>query len=632
MAEPTSSTDVADLMRQAEQNWQSYKQQPDAQPHPVLGAIRGALPGTFDHVDDATLAQAILKNPKAVVGSLRAKSPEQYAHLDDDTVAQALVTKLQAPPQQREVPAAIQTLDKVGQTLKEPIDRFMQGVTSNVTGLRNLPAAIAGAPKQIAADVQALRDDPKAALTQFGHRAAGMFGPAAEKISEGKLPGVGDIAETAGGLIGAEALGGATSALVKGALKKLITNLPGSAVEKHALAATQMRKMAEDLKPPAGVVASEYNALAQMGNPSLTMPTLSSRIQGMIDKELQLPRTGAVGGQDEAWLDRLRELKSDADQGWEFNKAKAWHEAIGEEMNTPAQPQAGTPGSRAPIRRDQELRSLMQAGLEDVRNGAPAHADQWERARALAHKEKSATELLASVNKVIGVTGDARVTAGRLNQLIGKIRQLREGAASFKDRAALRWVQGFTSTELDALVEKLTELKQALPAIPAGRGVPTGSSLAIPRALLGGAIGSGIGGTMGGWEGGRIGAAIGSTAIEGGYRLSRWAMATPRGRAVVRRALLMDPTRGPFFQHIVAAHLRNEASAEQQTKHEFQRAAMEKDAGKLLDQWHIASAHDREWLRPVLMLKLMRGKDPAHRDELIAELRPNSLPEAAPVH
>ena len=605
--------------------------------------IRGALPGTYDHVDDSTLTQAVLKNPSVVIGSLRASDPDQYAHVDDDTIAQALVMKLQAPPppppQDRSVPAPIAALDAAGAALKEPIDRFMQGVTGNVTGLSNLPAAVMGAPKQIAADVQALRDDPSAALIQFGHRAAGMFGPAAEKLSEGEMPGVGDVMETAGGLYGAEALGGVTSAATKGALKKIITNLPGSAVEKHALAATQMRKMAEDLKPPPALVRTEWDRLQQMGDPVIPMDTLTTRIDDMLAKESIKPPTE----QDTEWIARLEGIKSDIQSGpaaaatgrlgWEFEKLKAFHEGLGEEMSTSAQPQAGSPGSRAPMRHNQELSSLMRALNDDVRVNAPGHADQWTRARDLSHKEKSATELMASVNSAIGVTGDARVTAGRLNTLIGRIRQLREGAMGYKDRAALRWVKGFTPTELDALVEKLTEIKQSLPAIPAGKGVPTGSSLAIPRALLGGAIGGTIGGSMGGWEGGRLGMAIGGTVLEGGYRLTQRAMASSGGRAVVRRAVRMDPTRGPFFQHTVATYLRSRAAAEEQRKTEFQKEAMKLEIGQLLDRMRYGTDQQRADLRPVLMIKFLAGgTNPMDRDKLIEQLRPNSNPEVAPAH
>lgn len=465
-----------------------------------------------------------------------------------------------------DVPAPIRALDEAGQFLKEPIDRFMKGVTGNVTGLASLPHAVMGAPRQIAEDVRNLREDPSGTLGQFGHRAAAMLGPAAEKISEGEVPSVGDVAETAGGQIGAEALGGVVSGATRGLLKKTIVNAPGASVERHALAEPKLRAEAEALAPPAnaprgqptapGSPAHAYEQLAQMGNPHVPMDTLRSRLDQLIRAE----ERNTPAEQDSGWLTRLKAIRDESQAGWDFERLKAFNESLGAELSTPKAKGLAWAGSTKPIRRDTALRSLMEAGYRDIEASHPQIYEQWNAARKLSSKEKAANELSVRVNKAIGTTGDAYTTVGGINSVIADIKQARS-ASKFADKAAQRWVQAFEPAELDRFVSKLEEIKRDLPAVPAGKGVATGSSRVIPRALIGAAIGGAAEYATGSpW----LSAAIGGATAELGYQGLSKMMMSSAGRAVVRRAVQMDPTMGKLFQHTLAVAIRSQVPGQEQ--------------------------------------------------------------------
>ena len=609
---------------------------PDEGPDPAVAAFRAARPGLYGHVDDATLKRLLIEKgkyeeflPKPPPGTVPEQQP-RYVNLD--------------PLQLSRFPAVRERLGNVAEGAKEAIQAIPQAagaVGEAALGAAELIGAPFGLtePTRAKAAIAAVQEDPSMiargikGIVPMSQTLTGL----AQTVASGdpsQLPSERTVEKELGGWGATEMFGAGVSAIAKPAYKAVMTRLPGSAVVKHAEAVPELRAIAENLRPGPQAVQTAYDRLDSMRllvpNPNVDMTHLVDRIDELVKRETAGTGTRSVGGADPDWLVRLKHLREEVEDPatgarapWNFDKVRAFHESLGDEMSTPRQPMAGSPGSRQAISRDKELRALMRAINDDARRDQPILTDQWRQARDLAHKEKSSVELGAEINKAIGTSGNAYTTVSRVNALIAKIKQLRAGAGGWGDKAARRWVQGFTDPELDGIVSKLEQVQRQLPAIPTQRGRAAGSMVVGSRAL----ISAGIGELLG------VHPVIAAGTTEAGFRLLQKASMSEAGQAVVRHALRMDPTRGPFFRHIVAGYLRQQEASQEETRREYQRGAAAKELGSLVDQWRRADQEQRIYLRPVLMSKLMAGGlDPAKRDQLLQELRPNSLPEVAPVH
>jgi hypothetical protein len=467
---------------------------------------------------------------------------------------------------------------------------IIEGGKGTVEALTNIPGAVkqaVTAPVETTKAVgRAFMQDPAKFLG--GETGAYLARAVGGDPSEGVTPpDVRTVAREATQFGLSQRLGGAIPTAVKAATKGIVKGLPGSAVERHALAIPEARAAGEALRPPTGAVSQAYADLAAVGNPTLYMGSFRTKVQDLLSREMR------KANKDTGFVGELQNYLDDSAQGWDFGKVRLEADELHERLRTKATSpiKVGNAPSTAARRYDQEYRDLVAALHQDVDAGAPfiaatgtagaptpqtvAASEQWQRARDTARREFSGRSVLREIEDNISQVGDAHESLN-LNPVIrGVVRQMNK--AKYGDKAALLFTGAFQPGELDRFVGQLRTIQRNLPRIPPGKGVITGSSQRVLR----GTIGAGAGALAGELMGGRSGAAVGAMAGVEVPELIQQAMMTDTGRALVRTAMKIDPKTGPVTRNILGALLRTQMPSATKGKatDEFYRANAEHSLG-----------------------------------------------------
>lgn len=441
-------------------------------------------------------------------------------------------------------------VEKVANVATALPEQFAQGALQTIQGIPQIPGQLATAASNIPAAIEKVVTDPLGAAKQVGKFAAGMVGPAGEAVVRGEVPSAGEVAKSVGGLYGGAEVGRVGGSLAKqagtGIIKSGSEVLP---IEQHAQTAARIREMPTELAPPPGAKAAAEATLAPSMGVVTPMPNFQAQIQSLLDRQALMAPTE----QSQHMLTRLQGLKEFSDQGLTFDKLKVLQEELGKELKTPAEKRIGFAGSTKGYLDDSQIRSLMKSAYQDIEAHNPQLAEEWSGYRQIVKREKAVEEWSGEINQILGRTGDAYESAGKINALINKIEKQQRAAALPRGYAGRRWASAFTPEELSGYVTELEELKRQLPALPAGKGVPTGSSLTLPRMAVGGAVGAAAGSLLGHPA---IGSALGTYAAAKVPRIVASLIQTDMGRKIVRKALQADPTVGPTFINATTAFLR----------------------------------------------------------------------------
>lgn len=454
------------------------------------------------------------------------------------------------------------------------------GAVETVKGIPAFLSSVMGAPKQVSEDVKALVASPETALPQFAER-AGRFAwqmvPFARTLGgllRGQVPTATQIGEEAGGLATAVAIprvvGGAAKRISRAAVKEI----PGAGVELHALAIPQAEALAARMQPGMESVRAAYRASKRSGNPQLDM----SRLRQVAQEVLEHERAATKPRGD--LISQAENILKTSEEGWDWRHATSEVRRIGEQQRAIKKIEGEVPKELTdlysalresledarplivvePARRtqaagritDEQGRPLIpaqgaRAAVTEIGETTPQMAAQtatWLRAQKTARRQFAGEELADRINAAVGRSGEdfSSFSVNRISKWIDQ--QERAARLGHPDTKARRFVQSFEGGELQDIKATLHEISRNLAALPTTRGTPVGSSQRALWAALGGLVGEtvGIKGAPFG-AGGAVGIVL-SEAISRG-------MQTGPGRALVRRAMKIDPSVGPLFTAIV---------------------------------------------------------------------------------
>lgn len=328
--------------------------------------------------------------------------------------------------------------------------------------------------------------------------------------------------------------------------------------------------------------------------------------------------------------------------------------------------------------------------IEMVRTGTRdlgSVGEKWNAVSRLYRRDYAATALGRMIADNISVVGD-QFDSVNVNPIIRELKRAQRKQSY--DSAAKLFVGSFEPGEINDIIATLKDIGGKLPRIPAGKGVVTGSSQVVLRGAIGEAIGMATGHPSHAWIGGIIGAELLGQAMmsDAGRSMIRTVMKfDPHFGPTARNTLAAflrsqiepqtnpdlqpsaaaaaqqpqpapapqpSPTPGPTdpaeqaFQSwrkkyaetgatepelraTFAAGLAPNAPAGHWMSPDILKKVRTEPVGKVLDYVHQLNDNQKQQLRPVLMARLMRGGFPTgDREQLLKELRPNSLPESAP--
>lgn len=713
MPTPTPSTDPAQLQQQAAANWEEAKRTGPT----LLANLRAKYPGAYDDLDDVTLAQKISQ-----------KYPDYAADLADVVQPAAQPAKTADPItnvdplQLTRIPAVREALGNVAEGGKKafqaiPATAALAGKAALGAGEAALAPFGLTQPTRARQAIEAVRQDPG----MIGRAAESMVPPTVRYLanavggdpSETTPPTAKQVEEDVGTMGASALIGKAVPELALRVGRRIPMSLPGASVELHSLAAQKIENLAENLRPSAAARTAAWNRLeAAIGPIKYDMGNFRRTLSDLLSEEYQKP----LAEQDGAVIGYLKEHLDNSKEGWDFNTIKPGAESIGARIGNFHSTDAGataraTTGAMArrydkqlgrmlssinddveagipsvvvqpaiapapmtsyfggPMHNPQTMEPLMTEGSPAIMGTAPPTAESlavhplWKAANKLHRRDMAATGFARDVQDAIGVAGDGWTSVGGLNRLINKVTKA-QSLAKLGQKSERLWVNSFEPGEVNDIVSTLRDLRRQVPALTKGRGVITGSSQRLPRAVAGAAAGE----VFGGPTAREIGAGIGLAVPE----LIAQAMMSKPGRALVRVATQMDPTIGPIFQNTVAAFLRSQVNPEldpslaptapaqqpqpapapttiptatatpvsretplnvvQAPLSDIVKGATKLDFGSLVDTYRKADEPDKAQLKAIMHTRLMRGLlSPQEKEQLVKELRPQGQPEVAPM-
>lgn len=392
--------------------------------------------------------------------------------------------------------------------------------------------------------------------------------------------------------VGSMALGKLIGAGAKKIAKSSVLGLPGAGVEAHAFTIPKAEVLPDTLRPTAATVQAADAALEAVTGMPLRWSM--GKFRDAAEKLIQEQRN--LSNPDEGFITELQNYIRTSDEGWSPAQLRAEARDLGAKVgglkaergrapehttkgrtNTQeanyrhllsalyedadaAQPHvAGTYGEAPIPGRGQRVGTAAGPEAGDIRmqqaggpGAGPRSADLvevgrlWKQSRALHRRDMAANSLARMIDDNISAIGQEGFESINLRPVIKKIRRAQRKQEY--DAQSRLFVNSFEPGEVDEIVKTLRDLQKNLRPIPPGRGVRTGSS----QRFIHGAVGELVGRYFGAPP--VLGAASGVAVAEG---LTQ-AMMTAPGRALVRRAMKIDPSAGRVFQETIAAFLRGE--------------------------------------------------------------------------
>lgn len=405
-----------------------------------------------------------------------------------------------------------------------------------------------------------------------------------------------EVAQEGLEFLGSRLMGRATGRAMKGLAKHTVLGIPGAGAETHAFTIPKAEGLPDSLRPTkTAIQAADAAWQAASGSPlRWHMGKFRDTVEDMLIEQRRLsnPDVGFIGELENY-------LRTTAD-GWEPAQLSAEARDLGAKVGGLKAERGRSPEQTTKGRvnaQEASYRRLMSALYQDADaaqpyvqgtfgaspitpsatqvgtaagpqagnigmqqtagpGAAPQSADLvrlgqlWKQSRALHRQDLAANSLARMIDDSISAVGQEGFESINLRPVIKKIRRAQRKQEY--DAQSRLFVNSFQPGEVDDMVKVLRGLQKNLRPIPPGRGVRTGSS---QRALHG---------SIGALAGHYLGipyiesAAAGMVIAEG---LAQ-AMMTSPGRALVRRAMAIDPTTGRVFHEMIAAFLRGEMQPE----------------------------------------------------------------------
>lgn len=491
------------------------------------------------------------------------------------------------PPTPPSAPSLLDRILKESPALQSTAN-VAKGMTDVVTGIPAFLHSLGSLPSNVTSDVKSLINEPGAAKRIGQETLQGILGllpyqETGRAVLSGTMPSQATVERETGQLAGSMLVPKVGGGLAKRGARTAVKELPGAGVELQQIASEKAGALARSLEPGTQAVKAAYDKVALVGsNPNLDIAPLRSAAGNVRHHEL------SATSPNMALAKQAKNIVESGELGWTMDQALSEYRRMGEQIREIKRTRGEVPREmtdlyqtlRNVIENPNEL-AVVQAAKPATPastilgpNGQPAipaqpaqpavtktkpptaktqaGAEAWTEAQKLAHRQFSVEELLDRVNKAAGVSGEG-YTSYRPNAIIKWIEQQEKAATlGHPENAARRFVSGFQPGELAIVKSKLRDMSRDMAALPSLRGAPVGSS---QRVLLA-ALGEGLGQTTGHMG---VGAAWG---VIGGEIISRL-MTTDAGRALVRRAMQIDPSVGPKFWATVAPGMQYGASQRQ---------------------------------------------------------------------
>ena len=380
-------------------------------------------------------------------------------------------------------------------------------------------------------------------------------------------------------------VGARTGEVIPGVISRgtsrFIKEFPGAEVEQHAIAYPKLQAEIQKYAPPKGAAEQAYTEVqaeaarqaqtyrwtgpGSNGPPPLTTKIPATKVLAEVDSQLaQLAQEEKLGFKNQGLREGLETLKGTIESGYglSFSEMKNLEENLMSNQMSHNVTMASGPSEviRKGARREQaRVGKLIGAVFDDV-DAIGNLGSKWAEARDLYRRERAVHGLARLVDNAQLTSGQgAWLSMGGLNRVINVLRES-QSLASLGDSTARLFVKSFNPGELNEIISTFRGIRKGLPAIRAGKGVPTGSSMVNPALAAGAAIGGEAGEFLGEGKWGQRGRVIGAAMTRPLIAKVAEAMTTDGGRKVVRFAVHMDPSGGAIFRNLLSGYLSTQAA------------------------------------------------------------------------